>query len=209
MSKTNKVPKKFITKLQGKKFITYEGLIELFHSNGGNSIKTDEINITENQAIFKAIVKGENGTYTGYGDADHKNVNPLIAKHFIRMAETRAIARALRLYNNIGMTAVEELGGDDSSDTSQASSKASVSPQGSNNGGKPWLNSKARGKVTKEWKNVVAKLSSGDIKMSDVYKNYKVSKNNRAKLEKIANSDIQPDKQIDEDEIDKYMETIH
>ena len=45
-------------------------------------------------------------------DACKGNVNPKIAPHIIRMAETRAVARALRLACNIGMCSVEELGGD-------------------------------------------------------------------------------------------------
>ena len=48
--------------------------------------------------------------FTGYGDADSKNVNQTIALHKIRMAETRAVNRALRLATNIGMTSAEELG---------------------------------------------------------------------------------------------------
>jgi hypothetical protein len=34
----------------------------------------------------------------------------MVAKHKYRMAETRAIARALRWYNNIGMCSADELG---------------------------------------------------------------------------------------------------
>ena len=54
-----------------------------------------------------------NGVFSGYGDASAANVGRMIAPHIIRMAETRAVARALRLACNIGMTSREELGGSD------------------------------------------------------------------------------------------------
>jgi len=59
--------------------------------------------------IFKATVTGERGTFTGYGDACKGNVGTMIVKDMMRMAETRAKARALRDYNNIGMCSAEEL----------------------------------------------------------------------------------------------------
>ena len=104
---------KFITQISGKDFITYEGLLNEFHKNGGKEIKTelvfnDKIG-DEMFFIFKATVSGEKGTYDGYGDAYKGNVNSMIVKHMIRMAETRAKARALRDYNNIGMCSAEEL----------------------------------------------------------------------------------------------------
>lgn len=109
---TTKVDKKFTMNIQGNEFIKFEGLLEMFHQNGGKSIHTELIS-SEEPYMFKATVEGENGTFTGHGDADKTNVNSMIAKHMIRMAETRAIARALRWYNNIGMCSADELGGDD------------------------------------------------------------------------------------------------
>jgi hypothetical protein len=103
---------KFITQISGKDFITYEGLLNEFHKNGGQSITTELVSKKlgeETFFIFKAIVSGERGLYEGYGDACKGNVNPMIVKHMMRMAETRAKARALRDYNNIGMCSAEEL----------------------------------------------------------------------------------------------------
>lgn len=103
------IDKKFIVKLQGKEFVTYEGLLDKAHQEGLVSIETELISIENNQAIFKATARTDKQTFTGYGDADPSNVNKNIAKHLIRMAETRAKARALRDLTNIGMAAVEEL----------------------------------------------------------------------------------------------------
>jgi len=49
--------------------------------------------------------------FYGIGDATQKNVNSNIAPHFLRMASTRAVNRALRLLCNVGKTSKEELGG--------------------------------------------------------------------------------------------------
>jgi hypothetical protein len=107
------IPKEFIQNIQGKEFVKYEGLLNLFHENGGQVIQTELVSsdrIGEDVFfIFKATVVGERGTFDGYGDAYKGNVNPMIVKHMMRMAETRAKARALRDYNNIGMAAAEEL----------------------------------------------------------------------------------------------------
>lgn len=71
-----------------------------------------------NQCITKAIATTEDGKlFEGFGDADPSNVNSMITKHLIRMAETRAKARALRDLTNVGMTAIEELGGEEETPT--------------------------------------------------------------------------------------------
>lgn len=111
------VDKKFIVQLQGKDFVTYEGLLDLAHQKGLQGIKTEIVQFptteNNNQCIFKAIAYTEKGQFEGYGDADNSNVNSMIKRHLIRMAETRAKARALRDLTNVGMTAVEEMGGDE------------------------------------------------------------------------------------------------
>jgi predicted amidohydrolase YtcJ len=64
-------------------------------------------------AIVKAVIRTEEGKFGGIGDASPQNVNRAIAPHLIRMAETRAKARALRDAINVGVTAFEELGGEE------------------------------------------------------------------------------------------------
>lgn len=125
----NKIDKKFIVNLQGKDFVTYEGLLDLAHQNGLKGIETELIQIpsTENNntCIIRAKAITENGEFHGLGDANPENVNSFISKHLIRMAETRAKARALRDLTNVGMTAIEELG--DDKEVEEQSSKSGSS----------------------------------------------------------------------------------
>ena len=106
------IPKEFIQKIGDKDFVRYEGLLNLFHENGGKEIHTELIQSHLGEEvffIFKAVVSGERGVYEGFGDACKANVGSMVLKHMMRMAETRAKARALRDYNNVGMCSVEEL----------------------------------------------------------------------------------------------------
>ena len=49
------------------------------------------------------------GTFTDYGDADVTNVGRLVQTAMLRMASTRAIVRALRLYLGVGLCGLEEI----------------------------------------------------------------------------------------------------
>ncbi len=107
------INEKHIIELQGKKFVTYDGLLDEAHQLGLKSIETEMVQYDKACVIFKAVAKTEDKLFVGHGDATPENVNSMIRKHMIRMAETRAKARALRDLTNVGMVAVEELGGDD------------------------------------------------------------------------------------------------
>ena len=48
--------------------------------------------------------------FVGYGDADPVNVSPLVHGAEMRVAETRAVNRALRKAYGIGICSVEEIG---------------------------------------------------------------------------------------------------
>jgi predicted amidohydrolase YtcJ len=109
------VREEYMIERQGKRFVLYAGLLEEAHSRGLRSIETDLLQVPDHEngevAIVRATVRTEDGKFTGIGDASPENVNRTIAPHVIRMAETRAKARALRDAINVGVTAFEELGG--------------------------------------------------------------------------------------------------
>lgn len=102
-----------IIKLRNKEYTTHAGLLMVAHDNGLESLHVEMVSYdpTTREAVMKATVSGERGTYTDYGDASPKNVGTMIADACIRMASTRASSRALRFYLGVGMTCREELPG--------------------------------------------------------------------------------------------------
>jgi hypothetical protein len=104
----------YMIERQGKKFVLYAGLLEEAHARGLRSIETELLQVPHAEngevAIARAVVRTEEGKFSGIGDASPGNVSRAIAPHIIRMAETRAKARALRDAINVGVTALEELG---------------------------------------------------------------------------------------------------
>lgn len=104
---------KQIVKLQGREYVLFSGLLRTAHDNGLTSIDTEIISWEPDAraAVVRAVVEGSRGRYSAHGDASPANVGKNIASACLRMSETRAIARALRSYLGIGMTALSELPG--------------------------------------------------------------------------------------------------
>ena len=104
---------------QGKQYVLFQGLLDEAHTQGLRGIDTELLQVpgpdNGNVANVKAVCEMEDGRrFSGIGDASPENVGRNIAPHIIRMAETRAKARALRDAVNVGATALEELSeGDD------------------------------------------------------------------------------------------------
>ncbi len=113
---TSETPDLYID-LRGKQVVTYRGLLHLAHQRGLLSIETALVQTPSKDNAETAIVSsrvtmmvdGGEHAFTGIGDANPKNVGRNIAPHAIRMAETRAKARALRDAVNIGVVSVDEL----------------------------------------------------------------------------------------------------
>ena len=74
--------------------------------------------------------------FVGYGDADPSNVSPLVHGAEMRVAETRAVNRALRKAYGIGICSVEEIGSfAEPSQSSRESKKLPPQPVNGNYGG--------------------------------------------------------------------------
>lgn len=112
------INEKFIINLQGRSYVTYEGLLDLAHQKNLKSLEVEIIQIPTEEnnmtAICKAIATTDEERFQDIGDASPKSVNNALVPHLIRMASTRAKARVLRDLTNVGMTAIEELTIEDS-----------------------------------------------------------------------------------------------
>ncbi len=97
-------------------YITHSGLLRVAackHCKGIDSRPVTKFcNPTSARWAFKATVY-KSATcrgFVGYGDADPSNVSSLVRGAEMRVAETRAVNRALRKAYGIGICSVEELG---------------------------------------------------------------------------------------------------
>jgi hypothetical protein len=102
--------------LSGRWYVTHAGLLRIAQRKHCLGIRTtlqkDLSDAVSNRWIFKATVYKASGSkgFVGYGDADPSNVSPLVRGAEMRVAETRAVNRALRKAYGIGLCSVEELG---------------------------------------------------------------------------------------------------
>ncbi|MGA2358964.1 MAG: hypothetical protein ABSF66_08195 [Terriglobales bacterium] len=97
-------------------YVTHTGLIGLARRKRCSGIHVEAVDSlcdsAANRFVLKATVfpsKGSSG-FVGYGDADPSNVSSLVRGAEMRVAETRAVNRALRKAYGIGICSVEEIG---------------------------------------------------------------------------------------------------
>jgi hypothetical protein len=121
--------------------IRYEGLLARAHEDGLRSIHTELVQIPSkangDAAIVRAVVVTGRGTFEGIGDATPGNVHARVVGHLLRVAETRAKARALRDAVNIGLVALEELDEVDAIDAVDEPPKERPRPHDPANGAAP------------------------------------------------------------------------
>lgn len=124
--------KEFIVERSGKNFVLYAGLLDEAHAQGLKAINTSLLQVPGEEngrvAIVQATVTTEKGVFQGLGDAAPENVARPMVTCLIRMAETRAKARALRDAVNVGVVALEELG-EDAEEAEEAQRSRAVAAQ--------------------------------------------------------------------------------
>jgi hypothetical protein len=117
------LPEHFVAHRDGKTFILFGGLVHLLHLQSAGRFKitttllqsptkdNDQTTVMYAEVFILDKEGAVIRSTTGIGDANPSNVTRMVAQHAIRMAETRAIARALRTMTNVALTSLEETGG--------------------------------------------------------------------------------------------------
>ena len=122
-------------------YVTHSGLTSLARRNRCAGIKVQPVqpfcDPSAQRWAFEATVYKSRACrgFVGFGDADPSNVSPLVHGAEMRVAETRAVNRALRKAYGIGVCSVEEIGS--FAEPSQSSSRESkkLPPQLANGNG--------------------------------------------------------------------------
>ena len=102
--------------LDGRWYVTHAGLLRIARSKNCCGIRSALVSRlsdpSANRWIFRATVYKSQWSrgFVGYGDADPSNTSSLVRGAEMRVAETRAVNRALRKAYGVGLCSVEELG---------------------------------------------------------------------------------------------------
>jgi hypothetical protein len=124
--------------LDSRWYVTHAGLLRLANRDRCSGIRVVRMpelcDPTANRWVFRATVykSPRSRGFVGYGDADPSNVSSLVHGAEMRIAETRAVNRALRKAYGIGLCSVEELGWAPKSSTSGALDQRNTSANGNN-----------------------------------------------------------------------------
>lgn len=102
--------------INGGWYVTHAGLLQISQRRRCIGIRTilekAFCDPASDRWVFRAVVYKNPSSkgFVGYGDADPSNVSLLVRGAEMRIAETRAVNRALRKAYGIGLCSVEELG---------------------------------------------------------------------------------------------------
>ncbi len=102
--------------MYGRWYVTHSGLLRIAHRRGCSGLRTSLLtkfcDSAASRWVFRATVfkSRHSKGFVGYGDADPSNTSSLVRGAEMRVAETRAVNRALRKAYGIGFCSVEELG---------------------------------------------------------------------------------------------------
>jgi hypothetical protein len=128
--------------LEGTWYVTHNGLIRLAQRRRCAGIEIEPVfqfcDPSSSRWSFKATAYKSRKCrgFVGHGDADPSNVSLLVHGAEMRVAETRAVNRALRKAYGIGICSVEEIGSfAEPSQSSRASKKLPPQPANGNYGG--------------------------------------------------------------------------
>ncbi len=127
-----------LQQIEGRWYVTHAGLLRIAQRRRCHAIRTslqkDVSDPIAGRWVFKATVykTADSRGFVGYGDADPSNISTLVRGAEMRMAETRAVDRALRKAYGIGLCSVEELGSFSGPPTPVAPSAHSNGPNGTN-----------------------------------------------------------------------------
>jgi hypothetical protein len=142
------VPSGDLLLLDGRWYVTHAGLLRLAERRRCLGIHVQQVHRfcdpVLGRWVFRAVVHKSAASrgFVGYGDADPSNVSLLVRGAEMRVAETRAVNRALRKAYGIGLCSMEELGWTPKSsgtDKSNPSSPSTARNNGQCNNGQPRL----------------------------------------------------------------------
>jgi hypothetical protein len=131
-----------VTLLDGRWYVTHSGLLALARRNKCRGIHVETIaglcDSTARRFVLKATVytNKTSAGFVGYGDADPSNVSQIVRGAEMRVAETRAVNRALRKAYGIGICSVEEIGSRAETTLSEQSKKLPSQSSSGNGSGR-------------------------------------------------------------------------
>ncbi len=102
--------------IDGNWYVTHTGLLRLARRKHCRGIHVEAVDSLCDSATARYVLKAtvfpskSSSGFVGYGDAAPTNVSALVRGAEMRIAETRAVNRALRKAYGIGICSVEEMG---------------------------------------------------------------------------------------------------